>query len=101
MPPHRITSKSRSRGGQFDTVFGDFLKNVFQDASGGYFFKIFADFGSKWGAHLEPIGEAKWCNEPPDLDKGASLVPEGVPRGPGAPQDPRKPPPPEVDFGVI
>ena len=49
---------------------------------------------------MEPIGEAKWCNEPPDLEKGASLAPEGVPRGlqssPGPPKAS-----PEVDFGVI
>ena len=50
--------------------------------------------GANWGG-------AKWCNEPPNLEKGASLVPEGVPRGPRSP--PPGPPkaPPEVDFGVI
>ena len=41
---------------------------------------------------MEPIGEAKRCNEPPDLDKGASLVPEGVPRGPQSLPGPPKAP---------
>ena len=52
------------------------------------------------GAHWEPIGEAKWCNEPPNLEKGASLVPEGVPRAPQSPPGPPKALP-EVDLGVI
>ena len=91
---------ARSRGGQFDTIFDDFLRGVFQDASGGHFFEILIDFRSKWGAHWGPIGGAKWCNEPPDLEKGASLVPKGVPRAFKSPPGPPKASP-EVDFGVI
>ena len=91
---------ARSRGGQFDTIFDDFLKGVFQDASGGHFFEILIDFRSKWGAHWGPIGGAKWCNEPPNLEKGASLVPKGVPRAPQSPPGPLEASP-EVDFGVI
>ena len=83
---------ARSRGCQFDTIFDDFLRGVFQDASGGDFFKMFDDLRSKWEVHWEPIGGAKWCNEPPNLEKGASLVPEGVPRGPQSPPGPPKAP---------
>ena len=91
---------ARSRGGQFDTMFDDFLRGVFQDASGGHFFKTLIDFRSKWGAHWGPIGGANWCNEPPNLEKGASLVPKGVPRAPQSPPGPLEASP-EVDFGVI
>ena len=49
---------------------------------------------------MEPIGGANWCNGPPNLKKGAFLVPAGVPRGPQSPPGPPKASP-EMDFGVI
>ena len=57
-----------------------------------HFFEISLDFSSHWGTLLEPIVKAKWCNEPPHLEKKASLVPEGVPRGPQSSPGPTPPP---------
>ena len=39
---------------------------------------------------MEPIVEVIWCNVPPNLRRGAALVPEGVPRDPqGVPRGPQ------------
>ena len=47
---------ARSRGGQCGFIFDDFLRGVFQEASGGVFFEILHDFGAQWWVHWGLVG---------------------------------------------
>ena len=47
---------ARSRGGQCGFIFDDFLRGVFQEASGGVFFEILCEFGDQWVVYWGLVG---------------------------------------------